>query len=562
MMKNLNLFILTLAFISPLFILSQSAVVLKNENKVTRISTPQLNAVENEFTILLEMAFNAAVPRNKLSKIKLNEIETISLVYTKYKLNQEFDQVQLNASRLEKLYASIPGLSSNKEIKWYWIEQTGCNNAEYCNNLFHGFVITLKKTDEMRDMETPLLDYYTKMYEGTSESTEELDSVILCKKLPFVKICDTVEERHLITGNKLVRIFGFNKDVKKKLNKKLRRLNADFNEFSIQLIINTSGKFQSLNPLEENKENAKIIQLLNSEMRILPARYSGKKILTKAMVSIKLDYKNADITLLQTPILPDSTVFNLDKFLYKTTSTIKCEYIDTTKRTYASDTTRRTNALGKYTTPDVVLRAFERNKHWENCLIATDVTGSMYPYLAQFKVWHAKNLEYNKGNHDFVFFNDGNNKPDHTKITGAVGGNYYIKTSSKAELFKTMNTSMTSGGGGDAPENNIEAVIEGLKMNNKVKAVIMIADNNATPRDLELLHQVNVPIRLIVCGAYNGINTAYLEMVRKNKGSIHTMEDDLLNLFQLKENETFTLDGINYIIENGRIRKMHTKRNL
>ena len=109
-----------------------------------------------------------------------------------------------------------------------------------------------------------------------------------------------------------------------------------------------------------------------------------------------------------------------------------------------------------------------------------------------------------------MFFNDGNNKPDHTKVTGSVGGNYYIKTNSKAELFKTMNTSMMNGGGGDGPENNIEAVIEGLKMNNKLKAVIMIADNYATPRDLELLNQVKVPIRLIVCGTYNGINTAYL----------------------------------------------------
>jgi hypothetical protein len=548
-MKSLSLFILlTVALISPLFIYAQSTIFLKNENKATRISTPQLNVIENEFTILLEMAFNAAVPRNKLSKVKLNEIETISLVYSKFKLNQEFDQVQLNASRLEKLYASIPGLSNNKNIKWYWIEQTGCNNAEDCNNLFHGFVITLKKTDEMREMETPLLDYYTKMYEGSSESTEELDSAILNKKLPFVKICDTIEERQIITINKLARIFGFNSDVKKKLNKKLRRINDDFTTISLQLIINTSGKFQSLNPLEENKENAKIIKLLNSEMRILPARYSGKKIQTKATVNIKLEDKNTDITLIQTPVLPDSMVFNLDRFLYKTTSTIKCEYIDTSKGKLK---------IGRHSTPDVVLRAFNRNKHWENCLVATDVTGSMYPYLAQFKAWHGKNLDNNKGNHDFVFFNDGNNKPDHTKVTGAVGGNYYIKTNSKAELFKTMNTSMMNGGGGDGPENNIEAVIEGLKMNNKLKAVIMIADNYATPRDLELLNQVKVPIRLIVCGAYNGINTAYLEMVRKNKGSIHTMEDDLLNLFELKETDTFILDGIKYIIENGSIRNLH-----
>jgi hypothetical protein len=35
------------------------------------------------------------------------------------------------------------------------------------------------------------------------------------------------------------------------------------------------------------------------------------------------------------------------------------------------------------------------------------------------------------------------------------------------------------------------------------------------------------------------------------------MEDDLLNLFELKETDTFILDGIKYIIENGRIRNMH-----
>lgn len=546
-MKNLHLILLIGIFILPNHIFSQTRVALKSDNKVTRISTPKLNAVENEFTILLEMGFNHSISKNKLAKIVVEEIESISLVYSRYKLNNEFNQAQLNANRLEKLYANIPGLSSNKNIKWYWIEQTGCNSSEDCNNLFHGFVITLKKIDEIREAEISFLDYYTNLYEEADVSTSGMDSIIRIKRLPFIKICDTILERQINTRNKMARIFGFNKEIKKKVNKKLKRINKEFAETSLNLIINTSGKFQSTNLLVESEENKNIIQLLNNEMRISPARYFGKKILTKATVTIKLDQKEVDITLMQTPILPDSQQFNLDKFLYVTTNRLKCEYVDTSKR-----------VLGRqnYKTNDVVLRAFERNSHWENCLIATDVTGSMYPYLAQFKVWHKKHLELNKGNHDFVFFNDGDNKPDHTKITGAVGGNYYVKTSNQDVLFETLNKSMKNGSGGDGPENNIEAVIEGVKMNNKVKAVIMIADNYATPRDLQLLSQVKLPIRLIVCGASSGINTAYLEMVRKNKGSIHTMEDDLYNLFELKENDFFILDGINYYIKDGKIRTL------
>lgn len=138
-----------------------------------------------------------------------------------------------------------------------------------------------------------------------------------------------------------------------------------------------------------------------------------------------------------------------------------------------------------------------------------------------------------------------------------MGGIYYVNTKDFESLSNTLNTAMTSGGGGDAPENNIEAVIKGIEKNPKVKEVIMIADNNATPRDLSLLSKVKVPIRLILCGASNGINLAYLEMVRKNKGSIHTMENDLLDLCLKTEGEKFELDGITYQIKYGNIVKLN-----
>ena len=110
---------------------------------------------------------------------------------------------------------------------------------------------------------------------------------------------------------------------------------------------------------------------------------------------------------------------------------------------------------------------------------------------------------------------------------------------------------MLRGGGGDLPENNIEAVIEGLKKNPNIKEVIMIADNYATPRDLELLKMVKVPIHLILCGAQKQINPAYLKMLRDNKGSLHTMDQDLYDFSKLNEGQSIKIDGHTYRVSGG-----------
>jgi hypothetical protein len=80
----------------------------------------------------------------------------------------------------------------------------------------------------------------------------------------------------------------------------------------------------------------------------------------------------------------------------------------------------------------------------------------------------------------------------------------------------------------------------------------MIADNWATPRDLELLNQVKVPIRLILCGTWAGINTDYLDMIKKNGGSIHTIKSDIENLQKLNEGEVIDILGVSYMIKDGR----------
>jgi hypothetical protein len=88
----------------------------------------------------------------------------------------------------------------------------------------------------------------------------------------------------------------------------------------------------------------------------------------------------------------------------------------------------------------------------------------------------------------------------------------------------------------------------------------MIADNMATPRDLDLLSQVRVPIRLILCGTHTGpFNVNYLNMIKKNKGSIHTIEEDLNGISSIKEGETLQLEGYKYVYKKGSFKLIESK---
>lgn len=546
-MRKISLLI-ALIWLGQLY--GQSAAAPSLPKKLIRISTPKMSInAEDPNVLLLKMEFNGAIPKSRLSSIKLENISSISLVYSRYKLSETFDQLTLNGQRMDKLYSELPSLKNNTDIQWYWVEQTGCDDPEACNDYFHGFVITLKSEIEIlkRETEIDLLEYYTSMYEGSTD-TKKMDSLIIARKLPLIKVCDTVVTRRVNKQNRMAKIKGWDSEDKLKLNKNFRDELELAGSYSFDLILNKKGKFELQDNNEESFNHAtKIIRYLNDNLQLSAARFNNKKINTKVSITLEQNGRKLKINTMQEPILPDNQPFELNKFLYTVERNIRCEYMDTSggKRIHHRMVSQ------SYVTPDLIFKVFDRNKQWKNCLIVTDVTGSMYPYLAQFQLWHKLHLMANSGNHDFVFFNDGDNKPDHVKEMGSVGGIYYVNADNYDELNTTMTKSMRKGGGGDCPENNIEAVLDGLKKNPNCKEVIMIADNAATPRDLALLDQVKVPIRLVLCGTQFGINTDYLNMIRKNKGSIHTIENDLKDLGTMLEGETIEIEGNTYILNNG-----------
>jgi len=203
-----------------------------------------------------------------------------------------------------------------------------------------------------------------------------------------------------------------------------------------------------------------------------------------------------------------------------------------------------------------VYKTLARNtKKWKKTMIVTDLTGSMYPYAKEINTWLKLHFMSDTAQQYFVFFNDGDNKRDKDKKIGITGGIYVCRAKTTEDLVNTMKLTIKKGEGGDSPENVVEAIITGLKKVRRPDNIILIADNWAKARDLILIGKVKVPVRVILCGVYEGmeINTDYLNIAYKTHGSIHTIEQDITELINQASGKRFNINGFDYIIKNGKV---------
>lgn len=201
-------------------------------------------------------------------------------------------------------------------------------------------------------------------------------------------------------------------------------------------------------------------------------------------------------------------------------------------------------------TKDTVVMAVLNRNRWYEKLIVCDLTGSMDPYANQLAVWYQLHYKKEK-NLQFVFFNDGDSKSDASKVIGSTGGIYYQPGKGMDSLIILMSKVRSRGNGGDCPENNMEALIKGVRMANPYKELVMIVDNNAPVKDIELLKDFNRPVHIILCGAYKHILTDYLQIAWKTKGTIHTIEEDITKIAAMSEGETVKVSGVTYKIMGG-----------
>ena len=191
---------------------------------------------------------------------------------------------------------------------------------------------------------------------------------------------------------------------------------------------------------------------------------------------------------------------------------------------------------------------------WKNKMIVTDLTGSMMPYMDEILIWHALNATNDKSN-QYLFFNDGKGSFRNGKQVGNGGGLFYTDIAEIDNILHTMSLTMQNGGGGDGPENDIEGLLGAMNMGKEFNTLILIADNYSLIKDKRLmgkLIQTQMPVRVILAG-YNGfVHEDYLELAYKTGGSIHTLTEDIEDLYKLTDGELITIGGVRYRISKGR----------
>ncbi|MEN7548968.1 hypothetical protein AAG747_13680 [Rapidithrix thailandica] len=189
--------------------------------------------------------------------------------------------------------------------------------------------------------------------------------------------------------------------------------------------------------------------------------------------------------------------------------------------------------------------ALERNfTRWKDIVTVSDWTSSMYPFTGQILRWHIDNWE-RSGIKNFVFFNDGDQKEDKDKVIGETGGLYAIRADSIDNVIKLMKHIEWIGGGGDIPENDIEALLFTQERFPDAKTLVLIADNTSAVRDMKLLEKVKKPVHIIIGRLkYNRLiylNPQYLTIAKKTGGSLHTRKYDFNSPEELEKLEKWLI---------------------
>ncbi|WBA40811.1 hypothetical protein [Hymenobacter canadensis] len=473
--------------------------------------------------------------------LQSRHIVRIDLVYTAFKLNPTFNQRQLNLSRIRNLAAAVPGLLQDESVTWTLVEQTGCKSPIECQPFFHGFVV------------------YVARHATAATSRADLDS--LTRKLRLLEKKRPKASKKT-QGKKVACNLPAGRFTNRQMARSLRRLykcpQREAQVVKFQLTMAADGTIRTVQVLPTARPvcTAELEEAIRQSVAFASGFPINRKMFpftAKGVIRLPLGpfqlLGEADMGFTNFA-LPDSAARLYRVLLKKKNKQHKNDYCEAriTKKgeLLAAADTAATEEIPLPADANVVSRVMQRHPEWSKELVVTDATGSMFPYTFDLLAWlQLSALEDEK---TFVFFNDGNDQPDKDKRTGKTGGLYHVKSASyeaiKAKLIETMK----AGGGGDAPENDAEALLyaQQLAAAPDSAELILIADNYTFPRDTKLLKNTTAHVRIILCGVRDYINPKYLALARKHGFSLHTIEGDIENLSKLLEGETITIQGQQY----------------
>jgi hypothetical protein len=192
----------------------------------------------------------------------------------------------------------------------------------------------------------------------------------------------------------------------------------------------------------------------------------------------------------------------------------------------------------------------KRNKeNWKNMLVITDCSGSMAPYGSEVLLWHLLRTDKEDVS-KFAFFNDG--EKESIEI-GNAGGIHFTKIKDYKKIGRAIRyfTELGYGKNNDHPENDLEAIIKSVNSSYSHEDVVVIVDNNSPVRDMELLNQINYPVRIVLCGVEKkeDIHQDYIKLAYHTNGSLHTVEDDIDQFMKDKEGEIVMINKVKYKVE-------------
>lgn len=482
---------------------------------------------DSSFFYLPARFANAPIDTSGLAKwkSKYNTIE-ISLVYTKFKESPTFNQRQLNAQRISNFLKYNPDINEHSFIKLNLIEQTGCNKKEEGLDYFHGFILkgsirpnsaTVQK--EIDQIKTYLLNTIPDYTGSPPTNGSEIDTTTssTTARDPKKYRCPDFPGG----ANPLRSFIERNMQQPNQMNEYLYQGYVEMycylterGEIKTIEITKTPGKWQWMED--------EAIRLVKSMPVWEPAKYND--VVEASFVKLSVYFGKS-----QMPTLVD------------------CE------KPKNAELEVKKNDEG-FEIDNIVSSVLNRNSNWKQMLIVCDITGSMSSYNADMLMWIYYALQKDTTKIEAIsFFNDGDQKNDNKKKIGKTGGIYTSTSKDFKTIIELMESAMHNGNGGDLPENNIEAIINSCAQFPKTNEVIMIADNLATPRDLSLLYQVKVPVRIILCATNGRINPEYLNIARSTKGSVHFKDLDVTDLHTLQEGEVFELLGNSFMLSAGTI---------
>lgn len=527
--------------ILTLNIFAQSSIAEIANIQPVKVSSYQLPPLADYAILKFAFGRSSLLNAEKAKWLQPKVITKIEMVWS-FNHHSSFNQKKLNLARLQELQVHLPQVFENEMIEWVMIAVDKHSSVQEASKLPHGFVVHYRPIPTKNRTESEIRLINSWLDDTAPASETEV-------------VFDPIETSHVETPSKLP-------EKAENYCELLRQENVP------DSLPKFPGGCKALRALIKTAvESVGVTEKMKAG-----TRYSGIEISFPTTSKYKTTYYNFDPTLNTTLIhnelrelenvkpKPDAEqgyVIHASLIITITKKEIRCKVGRIELRARYGDFSgailSATPVLGAYLRDEpAVINFFKRHKDLGKMAIVCDVTGSMYPYTTQVLQWHKLYKASHSENMVYCFFNDGDNKHYSEKKIGSTGGVYMASIGSYDELQKLMFTAMRNGAGGDAPENNFEATLKAINSCKDCEDVIMIADNWAVPRDVSLLQDIDKPIKFIMCGAGGGINPQYLDLARRNGGSIHTVESDISHLAEIAEGMHISIDGVNYQLVEGK----------